>query len=165
MYYKVLLAIIIIEKVSKEKKHHRQAVVGCYQTGNVSGPVGKLGRGLVAASNIQTTSTFTFSFKPTLSLSHVSSINTFSQLLTSKPPALSLSHSKQHFHFLTFHHNTFSARVSRDHVLVDSKPFGQLSQAICLYLFSSPFPIWDSKKQLHIFTSKKCGTVLSNTIS
>ena len=78
--YNVLQSVI--EKVSEEKHHHRQAV-GCYQTGNVSGPVGKLGRGLVAASNIQTTSTFTFSFKPTLSLSHVSSINTFSQLLLS----------------------------------------------------------------------------------
>ena len=106
MYYKVLLAIVIIENVSRDKHHHRQAVVGCYQTGNVSGPVGKLGRGLVAASNIQTTSTFTFSFKPTLSLSHVSSINTFSQLLTSKPPALSLSHSNQHFHFLMFQAST-----------------------------------------------------------
>ena len=60
MYYKVLLAIVIIENVSRDKHHHRQAVVGCYQTGNVSGPVGKLGRGLVAASNIQAT-TFTFS--------------------------------------------------------------------------------------------------------
>ena len=65
--YNVLQSVI--EKVSEEKHHHRQAV-GCYQTGNVSGPVGKLGRGLVAASNIQTTSTFTFSFKPALSLSH-----------------------------------------------------------------------------------------------
>ena len=115
MYYKVLLAIIIIEKVSKEKKHHRQAVVGCYQTGNVSGPVGKLGRGLVAASNIQTSTTFTFSFKPTLSLSHVSSQ-----------------------HFLS---QGEQGDDDEDHVLVDSKPFGQLSQAICLYLFSSPFPI------------------------
>ena len=60
---------IVNGTLEERKSNHRQAV-GCYQTGNVSGPVGKLGRGLVAASNIQTTSTFTFSFKPALSLSH-----------------------------------------------------------------------------------------------
>ena len=95
MYYKVLLAIIIIEKVSKEKKHHRQAVVGCYQTGNVSGPVGKLGRGLVAASNIQAT-TFTFSDSNiqtnnfTLSASYIP-INTFTFSALESNLALSLS--------------------------------------------------------------------------
>ena len=49
---------IVNGTLEERKSNHRQAV-GCYQTGNVSGPVGKLGRGLVAASNIQTNA-FTF---------------------------------------------------------------------------------------------------------
>ena len=43
-----------------EKGDHQ--AVGCYHQGNVSGPVGKLGRGLLEASNIQT-NTFTFNLK------------------------------------------------------------------------------------------------------
>ena len=49
---------IVNGTLEERKSNHRQAV-GCYQTGNVSGPVGKLGRGLVAASDIQTNA-FTF---------------------------------------------------------------------------------------------------------
>ena len=43
-----------------EKGDHQ--AVGCYHQGNVSGPVGKLGRGLLEASNIQT-NTFTFNLR------------------------------------------------------------------------------------------------------